>query len=89
MRETICICDKCGHKVNWLYDLPRLIVEGNVINEYPGHTEVCRECAEKLCRAFNEYASNVASFDLSSSYPAAIVENTEVLFDESQKVQYE
>lgn len=57
MRETICTCDKCGRRVNWLYDLPRLIVEGNVITVYSGHLEVCKDCAEKLCNIVNDYAS--------------------------------
>lgn len=35
MTETIKICDSCGKRVNWLYDIPRLIVEGYNINEYP------------------------------------------------------
>lgn len=55
MRETIMICDSCGKRVKWLYEIPRLIVEGNVINEYPGRKEICRECARILCERFNSF----------------------------------
>lgn len=55
MTETIKICDSCGKRVNWLYDIPRLIVEGNVINEYPSKMEICKECAKILCERFNSF----------------------------------
>lgn len=55
MTETIKICDSCGKRVDWLYEIPRLVVEGNVINEYPGRTEICKQCAMILCERFNSF----------------------------------
>lgn len=28
MRETTLICDRCNQKTEWLYEIPRPIVEG-------------------------------------------------------------
>ena len=55
MTETIQICDSCGKRVNWLYNIPRLIVEGNVISEYGSNREICKECAKILCERFNSF----------------------------------
>lgn len=55
MTETIKICDSCGKRVNWLYDIPRLIVEGYNINEYPSNKEICEHCARILCERFNSF----------------------------------
>lgn len=66
MREEILTCDSCGRRVKWLYPIPRLIVEGNVINEYPGRNEICESCARILCDRFNSFRL----IDFASSYPA-------------------
>lgn len=55
MTETIKICDSCGKRVEWLYDIPRLIVDGKVINEYPATKEICENCAKILCERFNSF----------------------------------
>lgn len=55
MTEIIKICDSCGKRVDCLYDIPRLIVEGNVINEYPSKREICKHCAKILCERFNSF----------------------------------
>ena len=55
MTETIRICDLCGKRVDWLYDTPRLIVEGLCINVYPSEREICKECAKILCDRFNSF----------------------------------
>lgn len=55
MKETVMTCDKCHKRVPWLYDIPRLVLEGSVINEYPTQYELCKECALKLIDMFNDF----------------------------------
>lgn len=42
------ICDSCGAKVEWLYAMPNLKIEGLGINVYDGGRELCKWCAKKL-----------------------------------------
>lgn len=56
MTKTIKICDRCGKEVNQLYNMPRLIVEGSVVNLYSHKCEMCKKCAEEVCKRFNESA---------------------------------
>ena len=53
MTRTLKICDACKREVGWLYDMPRLIVDGNNINFYNSERELCNECARKAIRAYN------------------------------------
>lgn len=48
MRKTICICDRCRKEVDWLYKVPRLVVECLNINIYKSEVELCDKCAREL-----------------------------------------
>lgn len=45
MRKEILICDVCHKEVKWLYDMPRIEVEGLTINFYKSKTQACETCA--------------------------------------------
>ena len=45
MRKVTLICDACHKEVKWLYDMPRMMVEGLTINFYPSRTQACETCA--------------------------------------------
>lgn len=48
MKKIIYICDRCKKEVKWLYEVPRLIVEGLKINIYNGEVELCEKCTRNL-----------------------------------------
>lgn len=56
MTETIKICDSCGKRVKTLYYIPRLVIEGNDISEYPSKKEICKDCARILFEMFNSFS---------------------------------
>lgn len=64
MRETTLICDRCKQKTNWLYEIPRPIVEGKTINWYPSRYELCEACARMLCSVINNYHKSVEEVNL-------------------------
>lgn len=45
MEKVIRICDVCHKEVDWLYDMPRIEVEGLTINFYQSKTQACETCA--------------------------------------------
>lgn len=47
MTKTIQICDICKKDVNWLYEIPRLNMEGYQIAFEKGKRELCKDCAKK------------------------------------------
>jgi len=55
MRETRLICDRCKQKTEWLYEIPRPIVEGLKLNWYPSNYELCETCTRNLCSVINNY----------------------------------
>ena len=55
MKKTICICDRCKKEVDWVYTVPRLIVEGLNINIYEGKVELCEKCARNLIALTEEF----------------------------------
>lgn len=56
MTKTIYVCDKCKKEVSHVYDMPRLLCEGLLINIYPSKVELCEECAKQACDNFNNFA---------------------------------
>lgn len=50
-------CDCCRKEVNWLYKMPYLMLQGNVINIYErgDSRELCKECAEKVIKKYNKW----------------------------------
>ena len=48
MKKTIYICDRCKEEVDWLYKVPRLVIEGLDINIYNSKVELCEKCARQL-----------------------------------------
>lgn len=55
MKKTIYICDRCKKEVDWVYQVPRLRVEGLNINIYDGKVELCEKCARNLIAIKEEY----------------------------------
>ena len=55
MKKTICICDRCKKEVDWLYQVPRLIVEDLNISIYDGKVELCEKCARNLIAIKEEF----------------------------------
>lgn len=56
MTKTIHICDRCKKEVSHLYEMPRLLCEGLLINVYPSKVELCEKCAKQACCEFNIFS---------------------------------
>lgn len=59
MTKTIQICDRCKKEVSHLFDMPRLLCEGLLINAYPSKVELCEVCAKQACAEFNSFAERL------------------------------
>ena len=55
MRKVVYICDRCKKEVNWVYQVPRLKIEGLVITAYEGKVELCEKCARGLIAIKEEF----------------------------------
>ena len=55
MRKVIYICDRCKKEVDWVYQIPRLVVEGLSINIHDGKAELCEKCARNLIGIKEEF----------------------------------
>lgn len=55
MKKVIYVCDRCKKEVDWVYEMPRLIVEGLNIGVYNGRTELCEKCARGLIAIKEEF----------------------------------
>ena len=45
MTKTIKICDVCKKEVDWLYEIPRINIQGLTVVIEQGHeTELCEDC---------------------------------------------
>lgn len=53
MTEVIRICDDCGGKADYLYEPPRIIVEGLTLGYYNSNVELCKNCMKKRCESWN------------------------------------
>lgn len=49
------ICDCCHMETDWLFEKPRIVIEGYTVNLWNGETELCRKCMEYAALMFNEY----------------------------------
>lgn len=53
MTKVIHICDQCKKEVDWVYEMPRLVLEGLKINLYPARIELCENCAKERLAIYN------------------------------------
>lgn len=65
MKRTICICDRCGKEVTWLYDIPTISVKGLVfeVDTQHKHCELCETCAKYLCMTIKKTCKKKVSED--------------------------
>ena len=56
MTRIIKTCDKCKKETDWLYDIPRYLVEGKNLNVTGIEQELCKECAQKLVKTINNFS---------------------------------
>lgn len=55
MTKVIHTCDRCKKEVDWVYEFPKLLVQGNAINVYEGKAELCKECAQGCIDLIKKY----------------------------------
>ena len=62
MKKTIYVCDRCGKEVDWVYSMPRLILEGLKISLYNDpKSELCKGCAEYVISEYRRMAHEKAT----------------------------
>lgn len=54
MTKVIHICDQCKKEVDWVYEMPRLVLEGLKISLYPTRMELCENCAKERLKIYNQ-----------------------------------
>lgn len=55
MTKVIYCCDRCKKEVDWVYNFPKILLQGKTINVYEGETELCAECARGCIDLIKEY----------------------------------
>lgn len=55
MTKVIYVCDRCKKEVEWVYDFPKILVQGKAINVYEGEVELCEDCAQGCIDLIKKY----------------------------------
>lgn len=56
MTKRIKICDKCNKEVNWLYNAPKIWIEGyNLMMVEGNKVELCENCMRDLINIIDSF----------------------------------